>query len=97
MRLPIAQSTSGHVLERRLPERIADVTSRLRVAPSEFGVPDAQTALLVPMVHRGDPVGILAAFDRGQDGEVFTEDDEQMLRTFAASAATAIPNRLKGP
>ena len=33
---------------------------------------------------------MLAAFDRGQDGDVFGEDDEQMLRTFAASAATAV-------
>ena len=90
VRLPIAESTSGQVLERRRPERIADVASRLRIAPSEFGVTDPQTALLVPMVYRGDAVGVLAAFDRGSDGETFTEEDEQMLRTFAASAATAV-------
>ncbi len=90
VRLPIAGSTSGQVLEHRRPERITDVAARLRIAPSEFGVPDAQTALLVPMVYRGAAVGVLAAFDRGEDGEVFTEGDEQMLRTFAASAATAV-------
>jgi signal transduction histidine kinase len=90
VRLPIAESTSGQVLERRRPERITDVASRLRIAPREFGVADPQTALLVPMVYRGDAVGVLAAFDRGRDREVFTEDDEQMLRTFAASAATAV-------
>jgi signal transduction histidine kinase len=90
VRLSIAESTSGQVLQRRRPERIADVASRLRIDPREFGVADPQTALLVPMVYRGDGVGVLAAFDRGQDGEVFTEDDEQMLRTFAASAATAV-------
>ncbi|HZL48373.1 MAG TPA: GAF domain-containing sensor histidine kinase [Solirubrobacteraceae bacterium] len=90
VRLPIADSTSGQVLEHRRPERITDVAARLRIAPSEFGVPDAQTALLVPMVHRGEAMGVLAAFDRGQDGDVFGEDDEQMLRTFAASAATAV-------
>jgi signal transduction histidine kinase len=89
-RLSIAGSTSGQVLERRRPERIDDVASRLRIAPEEFGVADPQTALLVPMVYRGDAVGVLAAFDRGQDGEAFTEDDEQMLRAFAASAATAV-------
>jgi signal transduction histidine kinase len=89
-RLPIAGSTSGQVLEHRRTERITDVAARLRIAPSEFGVPDAQTALLVPMVHRGEAMGVLAAFDRGQDGDVFGEDDEQMLRTFAASAATAV-------
>jgi signal transduction histidine kinase len=90
VRLSIAGSTSGQVLERGRPERIADVAARLRIAPQEFGVADAQTALLVPMVYRGDAVGILAAFDRGQNSEAFSEDDEQMLRTFAASAATAV-------
>jgi signal transduction histidine kinase len=90
VRLPIAGSTSGRVLEHQRPERITDVAARLRIAPSEFGVPDAQTALLVPMVYRGEAMGVLAAFDRGEDGSVFGEDDEQMLRTFAASAATAV-------
>jgi signal transduction histidine kinase len=90
VRVSIAESTSGQVLERRRPERIGDVSSRMGIAPREFGVADAQTALLVPMVHRGDAVGLLAAFDRGPDGEAFTEDDEQILRTFAASAATAV-------
>ncbi|MGD1058305.1 MAG: GAF domain-containing sensor histidine kinase [Solirubrobacteraceae bacterium] len=89
-RLPIAGSTSGQVLEHRRTERITDVAARLRIAPSEFGVTDAQTALLVPMLYRGDGVGVLAAFDRGEDGSMFGADDEQMLRTFAASAATAV-------
>jgi signal transduction histidine kinase len=90
VRLPIADSTSGQVLLRGEAERIADVRSRLRIAPSAFGVTDAQTALLVPMIHRGDGVGVLAAFDRGVAGSVFGEDDEQLLQTFAASAATAV-------
>src|SRR5271165_265260 len=89
-RLPIAASTSGQVLERRRPERIADVTARLRIAATKFGVSDPQTALLVPMLYRGKGVGLLAAFDRGEDGSAFSEDDEQTLRTFAASAATAV-------
>ncbi len=90
VRLPISGSTSGQVLERRVPERITDVAARLRIDPSKFGVSDPQTALLVPMLYRGDAVGILAAFDRDEDGGLFDEDDEQTLRTFAASAATAV-------
>ncbi|HXP37685.1 MAG TPA: GAF domain-containing sensor histidine kinase [Solirubrobacteraceae bacterium] len=90
VRLPIADSTSGQVLLKREAERITDVQARLRIAPSAFGVVDAQTALLVPMIHRGDGVGVLAAFDRGVEGSVFGEDDEQLLQTFAASAATAV-------
>ncbi len=38
VRLPIADSTSGQVLEQPRPERITDVAARLRIAPSEFGV-----------------------------------------------------------
>ncbi len=90
VRLSIAESTYGQVLERRRPERVSDVASRLGIAPEEFGVADSQTALLVPMVYRGDAVGVLAAFDRGDASEAFSEDDEQALRTFAVSAATAV-------
>jgi len=96
-RIPVADSTSGQVLERRRPERIIDVSSRLGIAAEEFGVHKARNALLVPMVYRGSGVGVLAAFDCGEDGPAqgeqevgFSADDEQMLRTFAVSAATAV-------
>jgi signal transduction histidine kinase len=92
-RLPIAGSTSGGVLERGRPERVTDVASHLRIAPEELGVADARTALLVPMLHHGSGVGVLAAFDRGEQGDAFTPADEQLLRTFAASAANAVAIR----
>jgi signal transduction histidine kinase len=90
VRLPLDKSTSGQVLVRGQAERIGDVANRLRIAPSEFGVPDAKTALLVPMASRGETVGVVAAFDRGPEHEAFSEEDEQLLRTFAATAANAI-------
>jgi signal transduction histidine kinase len=89
-RLPISGSTSGHVLERGRPERVTDVASHLRIKPEDLGVPDVHTALLVPMLSRGVGVGVLAAFDRGQDGASFTADDEELLRAFATSAANAV-------
>jgi signal transduction histidine kinase len=89
-RLTISRSTSGEVLERGQPERIADVGARLRIDRAELGVPDARTALLVPMLYRGTGLGVLAAFDRGHQGAAFTEADEQLLQTFAASAANAV-------
>jgi len=89
-RLPVAESTSGQVLERGRPERITDVAARLRIAPARFGVLDSQTALLVPMLYRGEGLGVLAAFDRGEEGSIFSEEDEQLMQTFAASAATAV-------
>jgi signal transduction histidine kinase len=90
MRLPIDKSTSGRVLELGLAERISDVTRHLRISAAELGVPDAQTALLVPMTHRDETIGVLAAFDRGPDRDSFSEEDEQLLRTFAATAANAV-------
>ncbi len=89
-RIAIAGSTSGQVLERGRPERVSDASAQLRVGPADLGVPDAQSALLVPMVHRGDRLGVLVAFDKGLELGSFDADDEQLLRTFAASAAQAV-------
>jgi signal transduction histidine kinase len=89
-RLPVVGSTSGAVLGRGRPERIGDVESRLQIAPHELGVADARTALIVPMIHHGNGIGVLAAFDHGGDSGMFSAADEQLLRTFAASAANAV-------
>ncbi len=89
-RLALERSTSGQVLETRRPERIEDVAARLRVRPDALGVSDARTALLVPIVYHGAGLGVLGAFDRGADALPFTATDEQLLRTFAASAANAV-------
>lgn len=89
-RLALAGSSSGLVLERGRAERISDARSQLKVGPAELGIPDARSALLVPMLHRGGGLGVLAAFDKGAELGPFGSDDEQLLRTFAASAAHAV-------
>ena len=89
-RLPLSDSTSGQVLEQAQPCRITDVASELRIAAPALGVEEAKTALLVPMVHHGAGIGVLMAFDHGARGDEFTAADEQLLRTFAASAANAV-------
>jgi signal transduction histidine kinase len=89
-RITVTGSTSGEVLKRDRPLRIDDASARLRVAPAELGVPEARHALLVPMRHRGEGLGVLAAFDRGEDQGPFTTEDEQLLGTFAAAAGNAV-------
>jgi signal transduction histidine kinase len=89
-RVPVAGSTSGEVLESERPRRIEDVDLQLRIPADRLGVTDASTALLVPLVYRGRSLGVLAAFDRLTDDDGFTPEDEQVLRAFAASAATAV-------
>ncbi|HUH80916.1 MAG TPA: GAF domain-containing sensor histidine kinase [Solirubrobacteraceae bacterium] len=89
-RLSLTDSTSGQVLQRGRAERIGDVDARLGISPEGFGVHDARTALIVPMLYRGEPVGVLAAFDHGAEAGGFGEEHETTLRAFAASAATAV-------
>jgi signal transduction histidine kinase len=87
-RIPIAGSTSGEVMVSQQPRLVNDVES-LRVAPRLLGVATAQSALITPLVYRGRALGVIAAFNRVEQEE-FSANDEQVLGSFAASAATAV-------
>ncbi len=89
-RIPVAESTSGDVMLAKRATRVADPVSQLRISPDRLGVPDARFALLVPLLYRGEALGVMAAFDRGEASPEFAPDDEQLLAAFAASAATAV-------
>jgi signal transduction histidine kinase len=89
-RIPIHGSTSGAVMERGHPQRVSDVGTEMLIAPEQLGIDDAKSALLIPLAHRGEAFGVLIAFDRGADAALFSDEDEQALRAFAASAATAV-------
>jgi signal transduction histidine kinase len=90
VRVPLAASTAGEVLASGRSRRIADAMRELRVPPPALGIERASTALLVPLVYRGNGLGVLAAFDRLDGDGTFTHDDEQLLEAFAAQAATAV-------
>ena len=87
-RIPIAGSTSGEVMVSQQP-RLVDDVGRLRVAPQALGVALAHSALITPLVYRGTALGVFAAFNRAEQDE-FSPSDEQVLGSFAASAATAV-------
>ena len=89
-RIPIEGSTSGRVLSRGEPERVDDAQGELLIAPGALGVPEARTALLVPMLQREHAIGVLAAFDHGPGGGPFGRAEEELLRGFANSAANAV-------
>jgi signal transduction histidine kinase len=88
--IPIDGSSSGRVLETLRAERIADVPTQMRIGADAFGLPEARTALLVPLAYRGRGLGVLAAFDHLGEQVGFAPEDERALRSFAASAATAV-------
>jgi signal transduction histidine kinase/methanogenic corrinoid protein MtbC1 len=86
-RLPADIPDAVDALDLTRPQRLT--ASHSHVA-QELGVPEGSFALLVPMSYRTRPVGLLVAVNASLDTDGFTADDEYVLSTFAASAATAL-------
>jgi len=87
-RIPIAGSIPGRVLEERAARRVHDLHPSLMARPGDQD--DGVTALLVPLLYRGRGLGVLVALDPlGRDAG-FSAEDEGVLLSFAASAATAV-------
>lgn len=88
MRVPIAGSVPGQVLEAGEPRRVRDLDLSLIARPSGHG--DGVNSLLVPLGFRGESLGVLVALDSLGRERGFSFEDEQVLLSFAASAATAL-------
>jgi signal transduction histidine kinase len=88
-RLPVAESLYGEVLQSRKPERIGDLPSRLRTVRHAIGI-EADAALAVPLVFKGKALGVLVAYDHERGSSTFVLSEEQLLVSFAASAAIAV-------
>jgi signal transduction histidine kinase len=88
-RLPVADSIYGQVLQSRRPERIGDLPSRLRTVQHAIGV-EASVALVVPLVFKGRALGVLVAYDHEHGPGTFLMSEQQLLTSFAASAAIAV-------
>jgi signal transduction histidine kinase len=86
--VPLRDSIAGNVL--RAGQSLRLPSEQLRHATSAVGVHEASNSLLVPMAHRGEGIGVLVAFDSGPERGAFSDADEDLVRTFAASAANAV-------
>jgi signal transduction histidine kinase len=84
--LPVQGSLAGEVLTSRLPKRVDADDDGRRLAQL---APDAKAAILVPLVFRGETLGVLAAIN-GSTERRFDDEDELLLMSIAASAATAV-------
>lgn len=87
IRIPIAGTLPGKVLRGGRAERLGDGGRGAQLAG--LGIP-AEAAILVPLTFRGVSSGVLLALDRLDEGPRFGVEDERLLRSFAASAATAV-------
>lgn len=88
-RIPIAGTVTGGVLRSGKAERVRDLDERLQVSTGGAGF-NAQGALLVPLLFRGRSYGLIAACDRMDDQADFGQGEEELLLSFAASAAIAV-------
>ena len=85
-RLPLNGSLAGEVLLSGCPRRVGSESDPARLEQLATG---ATAAILVPLVFRGEPLGVLAGIN-GAGERQFVEEDEQLLMSVAASAATAV-------
>ena len=87
--MPVDGSLPGEVFRTGRPERVSAVPAEL---PAEVAwlAGAGGTALMVPVSFRGRTQGVLVAFDRLSGEPEFGPEDERLLLSFAASAATAV-------
>src|SRR5262249_5137686 len=98
-RLPLQGSASGRACLTGEPQRVPDfakqieLTSRrggLGLSPNQFVSAGEHPALFVPLSYRGRVVGVLNAIGRVSKQGQFTGAEEDLIMSFAASAATAV-------
>ncbi|MEY2426776.1 MAG: hypothetical protein QOI61_2348, partial [Actinomycetota bacterium] len=87
--IPTSNSVYADVLQSQRPERISDFPSRLRAGQHSIGV-TAGAALAVPLVFKGKALGVLVAYDHEHGSGMFTMSEQQLLVSFATSAAIAV-------
>jgi two-component system, NarL family, sensor histidine kinase DevS len=90
MQLDFAGSKAGRVLERGRSERVDSVLEDPEIdqqAARRLGV---HSALFVPLLARGEGIGIVIAHDRAGASPSFTDDDLRLAETLAARAAVAV-------
>ena len=93
IRVPLDSSIAGTILRERAPLVVSDVEKdprHYRQAAQSAGF-DTRSILGVPMLIKDRPIGVVEALNK-KNGQYFSEDDIQVLTTFANQAAVAIEN-----
>jgi signal transduction histidine kinase len=90
--MPLKGSVAEAARRTSSTQRLGDELNRLRF--NEYGLGrlgfDVEGGLIVPLIFNGRFFGALIAIDRLDGGPRFTTEDERLLESFAASAATAV-------
>jgi signal transduction histidine kinase len=83
------RSKSTRVLERRRSERVDSLIEDPEVEQDFARRLGARTGLFVPLLVRGEPIGVVVAHDKEGGDPRFTQEDLRLAETFAARAAVA--------
>jgi signal transduction histidine kinase len=91
MELAIDRSKAGRVLERGRSERVDSVLEDPEVDQQVTRRLGVHSALYVPLVVRGEAIGVVIAHDKlGAATPAFSEDDLRLAETLAERAAIAV-------
>jgi signal transduction histidine kinase len=84
------RSKTVRVLARGRSERVDSVLDDPEVDQTSARRLEMSTGLYVPIVVRGETIGVIGAHDKLDPDPRFTDDDLRLAETFAARAAVAI-------
>jgi signal transduction histidine kinase len=90
-RVPLENTVASAALRSAQSQRLIDQLNRARFQQhglGNLGV-NAKNGLVVPLVFRGRPYGVLVAVDHLEGGD-FSSRHQQLLEAFATSVATAV-------
>jgi signal transduction histidine kinase len=89
--LPLHESKTGRVLERRRSERVDSVLDDPEVDRVFTRRVDARAGLWVPLLVQDRPIGVISAYDKLSAPDArFTDEDIRLAETFATRAAVAV-------
>ena len=89
-RLALEGSKVGRVLERARSERVDSVADDPEVDQEAVRGISVRTALYVPLVVEGQPIGVVAAHDKLADDSRFDDEDVLVAESLAKRAAIGV-------
>lgn len=89
-RLALEGSKAGRVLARRRSERVDSLADDPEVDHEAVRRVGAETAVYVPLVHGGRPIGVIVAHDKLTGDRRFDDEDLRLGESLAQRAAIAV-------
>ncbi|MBJ7472801.1 MAG: GAF domain-containing sensor histidine kinase [Solirubrobacteraceae bacterium] len=87
--IPLGGSMAGRAIDRTRSIRIDDTRTML-IDPTAYAMPVDSPTLIVPLIHRGEGIGVLMAFGDADPAVGFDQAGQRALEAFAVSAATTV-------